>query len=79
MYESRRSSKLVSRTSYEDEKEEEEEEEESEEINFRWRNLIFLPFHPFFKGIVIYIVIIKTILVSFVNPKSFSFQFMNYH
>nr|XP_032517842.1 LOW QUALITY PROTEIN: uncharacterized protein LOC116770465 [Danaus plexippus plexippus] len=62
MYESRRSSKLVSRTSYEDEKEEEEEEEESEEINFRWRNLIFLPFHPFFKGIVIYIVIIKTIL-----------------
>lgn len=42
---------------------EEDEEEDLEDI--RWSNLIFLPFHPVFKCIVVTLVIIKTILVEY--------------
>lgn len=44
---------------------EEDEEEDLEETYIRWSNLIFLPFHPVFKCIVVTLVIIKTILVEY--------------
>ncbi|XP_069359581.1 uncharacterized protein [Maniola hyperantus] len=41
---------------------EEDEEADSDETYIHWTNLIFLPFHPVFKCIIVTVVIIKTIL-----------------
>ncbi|XP_045447816.1 uncharacterized protein LOC123656152, partial [Melitaea cinxia] len=38
------------------------EEDDAEDTEIRWSNLLFLPFHPIFRGIVIFMVVIKTIL-----------------
>lgn len=48
-----------------DEFDEKNEEDDAEDTEIRWSNLLFLPFHPIFRGIVIFVVVIKTILVSF--------------
>lgn len=45
--------------------EEEDELEDNEDNVIRWSNLLFLPFNPVFKSLVLITVVIKTILVSF--------------
>lgn len=44
--------------------EDEDEDDVDGEQNIQWSNLLFLPFNPTFKAIVLVVVILKTILVS---------------
>ncbi|XP_039753368.1 uncharacterized protein LOC120628811 [Pararge aegeria] len=59
---------------------EEDEETDSEETCIRWSNLIFLPFHPVFKCLVVTMVIIKTILgpIQSVYPIVYCWTTMDY-
>ncbi|CAH2096427.1 unnamed protein product [Euphydryas editha] len=55
------------------------EEEDTEDTEIRWSNLLFLPFHPIFKGVVIIMVVIKTILgpVQSVYPIVYCWETMD--
>lgn len=44
--------------------ESEDHDEAVEESSIKWINLIFIPFHPIFKFIVLITVIIKGVMVS---------------
>ncbi|XP_045772841.1 uncharacterized protein LOC123872557 [Maniola jurtina] len=59
---------------------EEDEEADSDETYISWSNLIFLPFHPVFKCLVVTVVIIKTILgpIQSVYPIVHCWDTMNY-
>ncbi|CAG4956404.1 unnamed protein product [Colias eurytheme] len=68
--------KMLPSNHYEDD----EDEELNEDQNIRWSNLLFLPFNPTFKAIVLVVVIIKTVLgpIQAVYPIVYCWDTLDY-